>query len=181
MRRMRVAAVCGAALVTAVGGVAPAAGVVRGDEAVRGAGAVRGAEAVRDAVAVRGAVAGLAYHGSADIVGDRVDVRFTPHNHGPAAVPDSVVRIRWSQPLEEGQTLPARCAPEGDRAVRCRVGRLGAHDSGERIGLRVRLREAPSEVLLEFDPVGSDGTVDESRAAERQRVLVLDTGDKYYF
>lgn len=164
MRRMRVAAVCGAAVVTAVGGVTPAAGVVRGAEAVRGA------------------VAGLAYHGSAGIVGDRVDVRFTPHNHGPAAVPDSVVRIRWSQPLEEGQTLPARCAPEGDRAVRCQVGRLGAHDSGERIGLRVRLREAPSEVLLEFDPVGSDGTVDESRAAaERQRVLVLDTGDTYYF
>ncbi|MGW9597105.1 hypothetical protein ACWHLZ_43345 [Streptomyces chartreusis] len=161
MRRMRVAAVCGAAVVTAVGGVAPAAGA-------------RGA--------VRGAEAGLAYHGSAGIVGDRVDVRFTPHNQGAAAVPDSVVRIRWSQPLEEGQLLPARCAPEGDRAVRCRVGPLGAHDTGERIGLRVRLREAPTEVLLEFDPVGSDGTVDESRAAaERQRVLVLDTGDTYYF
>ncbi|MGI5410356.1 hypothetical protein ACQEV9_26695 [Streptomyces chartreusis] len=167
MRRMRVAAVCGAAVVTAVGGVAPAAGTP---------GVVRGAEAVR------GAEVGLAYHGSAGIVGERVDVRFTPHNHGAAAVPDSVVRIRWSQPLEEGQTLPARCAPEGDRAVRCRVGRLGAHDTGERIGLRVRLREAPTEVLLEFDPVGSDGTVDESRAAaERQRVLVLDTGDTYYF
>ncbi|MFE4580333.1 hypothetical protein [Streptomyces chartreusis] len=161
MRRMRVAAVCGAAVVTAVGGVAPAAGAP---------GAVRSAEA------------GLAYHGSAGIVGDRVDVRFTPHNRGAAAVPDSVVRIRWSQPLEEGQLLPARCAPEGDRAVRCRVGPLGAHDTGERIGLRVRLREAPTEVLLEFDPVGSDGTVDESRAAaERQRVLVLDTGDTYYF
>ncbi|MFJ9752410.1 hypothetical protein [Streptomyces chartreusis] len=161
MRRMRVAAVCGAAVVTAVGGVIPPAGAP---------GAVRGAEA------------GLAYHGSAGIVGDRVDVRFTPHNHGAAAVPESVVRIRWSQPLEEGQTLPARCAPEGDRAVRCRVGRLGAHDTGERIGLRVRLREAPAEVLLEFDPVGADGTVDESRAAaERQRVLVLDTGDTYYF
>jgi len=161
MRRMRVAAVCGAAVVTAVGGVAPAAGAP---------GAVRGAEA------------GLAYHGSAGIVGDRVDVRVTPHNQGAASVPDSVVRIRWSQPLEEGQLLPARCAPEGDRAVRCRVGPLGAHDTGERIGLRVRLREAPTEVLLEFDPVGSDGTVDESRAAaERQRVLVLDTGDTYYF
>ncbi|MFF4053103.1 hypothetical protein ACFYZ5_41410 [Streptomyces chartreusis] len=167
MRRMRVAAVCGAAVVTAVGGVAPAAGAP---------GAMRGAEAVR------GAEAGLAYHGSAGIVGDRVDVRFTPHNQGAAAVPDSVVRIRWSQPLEEGQLLPARCAPEGDRAVRCRVGPLGAHDTGERIGLRVRLREAPTELLLEFDPVGSDGTVDESRAAaERQRVLVLDTGDTYYF
>ncbi|WP_432193293.1 hypothetical protein [Streptomyces sp. bgisy027] len=169
MRRMRVAAVCGAVVVTAIGGVTPAAGAVRGAEAVRGVGAVRGAES------------GLAYHGSADMVGDRVDVRFTPHNHGPGAVPGSVVRIRWSQPLEEGQALPVGCVPEGDRAVRCRVGPLGAHDSGERIGLRVRLRGAPSEVLVEFDPVGADGTVDESRAAQRQRVLVLDTGDTYYF
>ncbi|MFG1668208.1 hypothetical protein [Streptomyces sp. Y7] len=169
MRRMRVAAVCGAAVVTVAGGLTPAAG------AVRGSGPVRGSEAVRRAEA------DLAYHGSADMVGGRIDVRFTPHNHGPGAVPDSAVRIRWSQPLAEGQSLPAGCAPDGDRAVRCRVGPLAAHDSGERIGLRVRLRDAPAEVLLEFAPVGGGGVVDETRARERQPVLVLDTGDTYYF
>ena len=40
------------------------------------------------------------------MVAGRVDVRFTPHNHGPGAVPDSAVRIRWSQPLADRQTLP---------------------------------------------------------------------------
>jgi hypothetical protein len=165
MRRMRIAALCGAAVVTAVGvgGVTPAAGAVRGAEAVHGA------------------EADLAYHGSVDMVAGQVDVRFTPHNEGPGAVPQSVVRIRWSEALEDGQTLPANCAPEGDRAVRCRVGPLGANEIGEPIVLRVRLREVPSEVLVEFDPVGSGGVVDETRAAERQRVLALDTGDTYYF
>ncbi|MFJ7076317.1 hypothetical protein [Streptomyces sp. NPDC098781] len=157
MRRMRVAAVCAAAVVTAVGGVAPAAGAPGGPEAE------------------------LAYHGSADMIGGRVGVRFTPHNHGLVAVPESTVRIRWSEPLAERQSLPAGCAPAGERAVTCRVGALEADGVGERLGLRVRLRDAPSEVLLEFDTVGNDGAVAERRRSERQRVLVLDSGDKYYF
>ncbi|WP_405587044.1 hypothetical protein [Streptomyces sp. NBC_01092] len=159
MRRMRVAAVCGAAVATAVGGAVPGAWAVGRPQA------------------------DLAYHGSADMVAGRVDVRFTPHNHGPGAVPDSMVRIGWSQPLADGQTLPVGCAREGERAVLCRTGALGADDVGERIGLQVRLQGAPSEVLLEFDTVASDGAVavDEDRVDERQRVLVLDTGDTYYF
>jgi hypothetical protein len=52
---------------------------------------------------------------------------------------------------------------------------------GERIGLRVRLRGAPEGVLLQFDTVWSGGTVDRNRQNDRQRVLVLATGDDYYF
>ena len=65
--------------------------------------------------------------------------------------------------------------------VLCRIGALGADDLGERIDLRVRLRDTPSEALLEIDTVWSGGAVDRNRQNDRQRVLVLDTGDEYYF
>ncbi|MGI5377311.1 hypothetical protein ACQEV2_24320 [Streptomyces sp. CA-251387] len=159
MRRVpRVLAGCGAAVV-AVGGAAVGAWAVGGPEA------------------------DLAYHGSAALSAGRVDVRFTPHHSGPSALPDSAatVRLRWSEPLAERQVLPEGCAREGERAVLCRVGVLNADGVGERIELGVRLRGAPSEVLLEFDTVRSGTAVDGERSEERQRVLVLDTGDTYYF
>ncbi|KMS68052.1 hypothetical protein ACM01_40465, partial [Streptomyces viridochromogenes] len=141
MRRMRVAAVCGAAVVAVVGGVAPVTGAVEG----------RG----------RGPEAELTYHGSAAMSGGRVHVRFTPHHHGPGGVPDSTaaatVRLRWSEPLADRQELPQGCARAGERVVWCRVGALDAGGVGESLGLRVRLRGAPSEVLLEFDTVWSGG------------------------
>ncbi|MHC3473232.1 hypothetical protein ACYF6T_31700 [Streptomyces sp. 7R007] len=128
-----------------------------------------------------GPEADLAYHGAASMRAGRVDVRFTPRNHGPSAVPDATVRLRWSEPLVNGQALPAGCARSGPRAVLCRVGALPADGLGEQIGLRVRLRGVPSEVLVEIDTVWSGGAVDRNRANDRQRVLVLDTGDDYYF
>jgi hypothetical protein len=128
-----------------------------------------------------GPEADLAYHGSVAMAGGRVDVRFTPRNHGPSAVPDATVRLRWSQPLADTQTLPEGCARSGERVVVCRTGALAADEVGERIELRVRLREAPSEVLLELDTVWGGGAVDGNRANDQQRVLVLDTGDTYYF
>ncbi|MFJ8634738.1 hypothetical protein [Streptomyces sp. NPDC093568] len=168
---MRVAAVCGAAVVAAVFGMS-AAGAVGGPEA------------------------DLAYHGSVDLAAGEVDVRFTPHNLGSAAVPDPTVRISWSEPLAEKQALPAGCVRADDRAVTCRLGPLAAGEVGERIGLRVRLQGAPSEVLLEFDTVASDttgsgtagsntagsaGAMSEVPGGGPQRVLALDTGDTYYF
>jgi hypothetical protein len=161
MRRMRVAAVCGAAVVAAVGGVSPAAGVVgRGGP---------GAE--------------LTYHGSAVMYGGRVDVRFTPHHHGSAAVPDSTatVRLRWSEPLAERQELPEGCARAGERIVWCRVGALEAGGVGEPVSLRVRLRDAPSEVQVEFETVWTGGAADGTLRSGQQQVLVLDTGDSYHF
>ncbi|MDI9831935.1 MULTISPECIES: hypothetical protein [unclassified Streptomyces] len=126
--------------------------------------------------APRGAGAEVAYHGSAVLSGGLVGVRFTPHNHGPAAVPESVVRVRWSEPLADGQVLPPSCARSEERAVVCRVGPLEADGVGEPVVLRVRLRQASPEVRLEFATV-ADG----DRAGAGQRVLVLETGDAYAF
>ncbi|MEV7076839.1 hypothetical protein [Streptomyces sp. NPDC093990] len=152
---MRVLAVSGAVLVALVGG--------------------------GTAAAVGGPEADLAYHGAAAMSGGRVDVRFTPRNHGPSAVPDATVRLRWSEPLVNEQTLPRGCARSEERVVLCGVGALAADGVGERVEMRVRLRGAPSEVLLEIDTVWNGGTVDRNRENDRQRVLVLDSGDEYYF
>lgn len=96
-------------------------------------------------------------------------------------MPDATVRLRWSKPLADLQTLPEGCARSGERVVVCRMGALAADQMGERIGLRVRLRDAPSEVLLELDTVRGGDAVDRNRANDQQRVLVLETGDTYYF
>jgi len=128
-----------------------------------------------------GPEADLAYHGAASLDSGKVDLRFTPRNHGPSAVPDATVRLRWSAPLANRQELPDGCVRAGARAVLCRVGALAADEVRERIALRVRLREVPSEVLLEIDTVWSSGAVDRNPDNDRQRVLILDTGDAYYF
>ncbi|MFJ9154637.1 hypothetical protein ACIRP7_42895 [Streptomyces sp. NPDC102270] len=133
------------------------------------------------AVAVGGPEADLAYHGAASLSGGQVDVRFSPRNHGPAAVPDATVRLRWSEPLVDAQALPKGCARSEERVVLCAVGALAADGVGERVDLRVRLRGVPSEVLLEIDTVWNGGTVDGNRENDRQRVLVLDSEDEYYF
>jgi hypothetical protein len=158
---MRVVAV-GVAAVLAVGGVAP--------------GAFAGAGTSAD-----GPEADLAYHGAVSMAAGQVEVRFTPRNHGPSAVPDATVRLRWSQPLANRQLLPDGCARLGPRAVLCRVGALAADGLGDQIALRLRLSGEPSEALLEIDTVWSAGVVDRNRANDRQRVLILDTGDMYYF
>ena len=157
---MRVLAVCGAAVAVLVGGGTAVGGT---------------------AVAAGGPEADLAYHGVAALSGGRMDLRFTPRNHGPAAVPDATVRLRWSEPLVEQQALPDGCAREAERVVLCRVGALAADAVGERVEMRVGLRGVPSEVLLEIDTVWNGGTVDLNRVNDRQRVLVLDSGDEYYF
>ncbi|WP_409470434.1 hypothetical protein [Streptomyces sp. HC307] len=156
MRGMRVLGV-GCAALMAVGAVAPLAGAETAQEA------------------------DLAYHGAATLDSGRVEVRITPRNHGPSAVPDATVRLRWSRPLENRQTLPDGCARSGARAVLCRVGALSADTVGADLTLGVRLRDAPTEVLMEIDTVWNGGAVDRNRQNDRQRVLVLDTGDAYYF
>ncbi|WP_329336252.1 hypothetical protein OG866_19045 [Streptomyces sp. NBC_00663] len=163
---MRVLGVLCVAAVLAVGGVAPAAVAADGPD---GGWFDYAPEA------------DLAYHGAASMAAGQVDVRFTPRNHGPSAVPDATVRLRWSEPLANRQKLPEGCARSGARVVLCRVGALDADGLGEQIELRLRLRGEPSEVLVDIDTVWSGGAVDRNRANDRQRVLVLDTGDTYYF
>ncbi|GAA3820656.1 hypothetical protein GCM10022403_062590 [Streptomyces coacervatus] len=126
-------------------------------------------------------VAGLSYHGVVSMTGGQVDLRLTPRNHGPSAVPEATVRLSWSVAPENGQLLPAGCVRSGPRVMLCRVGALAAGAVGEQIEVRLRLRGAPSEVLVEIGTEWSAGVVDGSRKAGRERVLVLDTGDEYYF
>ncbi|ANS67075.1 hypothetical protein SLINC_4851 [Streptomyces lincolnensis] len=164
--RLRGLVVWGVALAV-VGGAVPVAGAV-GDGPAEG-------------WADGGPEADLAYHGLARMASGRVDVRFTPRNHGPSAVPDATVRLRWSEPLVDRQAMPEGCARSGRQVVLCRIGALAADGLGERVELRVRLLGMPSEVLLEIDTVWSGGAVDRNRLNDRQRVLVLDTGDEYYF
>ncbi|MFM9449249.1 hypothetical protein [Streptomyces acidiscabies] len=126
--------------------------------------------------------ADLAYHGAAVMGGGRMEVRFAPRNHGPSGVADSAVRLRWSVPLAAGtQGLPGGCVRVGVAEVVCRTGALAADAPGERIEVGVRLRGRPEEVVLEVETAWSGGTVDRNRENDRQRVLVLDTGDVYYF
>jgi hypothetical protein len=125
--------------------------------------------------------ADLAYHGSVTMAAGLVDVRLTPQNHGPSAVEDATVRLRWSAPLADVQRLPGDCARSGEREVVCRTGPLAADWPGDPIRLMVRLRGEPSEVTLETDTVWGGGAVDRDHGNDQQRVLALDTGDSYVF
>ncbi|MFF0228000.1 hypothetical protein [Streptomyces sp. NPDC004629] len=156
MRRTRVLAVWGAAALAAVAAAGPA-------------GAAGAPEA------------DLAYHGSAVLTGDRVDIRFTPRNHGPSAVPGASVQLRWSVPLADRQELPAGCARTGERELVCGTGPLAEDGVGEQIRLMVALRERPAEVTVELDTVWSGGTWDRDRTNDREQLVILNTGDSYAF
>ncbi|MFF8969948.1 hypothetical protein [Streptomyces sp. NPDC014995] len=152
--------------------------------AVRGAlvGAVAAGVVVAPSAAAGVPEADLSYHGVAVLDGGRVDVRLTPRNHGPGDVSDASVRLRWSVPLaDRPQGLPAGCARTGARDVVCRTGALAADAPGERIEVGAWLEGRPAEVTLEVETVWGGGAVDRNRANDRQRVLVLDTGDPYFF
>ncbi|MFJ9814216.1 hypothetical protein ACIRU3_02900 [Streptomyces sp. NPDC101151] len=126
--------------------------------------------------------ADLAFHGSAVMVGDQVDVRLTPSNNGPSAVPDASVLLRWSVPLaERQQLLPDGCTRTDERTVVCGTGALVADEAGQQIRMRVRLDEKPSEVTLEVGTAWAGGAVDKDRSNDQLKVLVLDTGDAYAF
>ena len=126
------------------------------------------------------AAADLAYHGHLSMTGGRVVLRMTPHNHGPSDVADATVQLRWSVPLADEQRLPDGCARAAERAVVCRTGPLPADGWGETIAMTVRLRGTPPEVTLGIDTVWGGG-VDRNHHNDRQKALVLDTGDTYGF
>ncbi|MFI7406291.1 hypothetical protein ACIBW9_38490 [Streptomyces sp. NPDC049541] len=147
---------------------------------------VVGVAALVMAAAVPGSAVGapeadLAYHGVVSMAGGRVDLRLMPRNYGPSAVPDATVRLRWSVAPANKQSLPGGCVRSGERVMMCRVGALTANAVARQIRLRVRLRGAPSEVRVEIDTAWNGGAVDRHRHNDRQRVLVLATGDEYSF
>ncbi|WP_342746381.1 hypothetical protein [Streptomyces monashensis] len=123
----------------------------------------------------------LAFHGVAQLEGGAVELRLTPWNGGPAAVPDATVRLRWSVPLAAAQQLPARCVREDERTLLCGTGAVAVDAAGELLRVPVRLGERSSEVTLAVDAVWAGGAVDRGRSNDGLKVLVLDTGDAYTF
>jgi hypothetical protein len=155
--------------------------VLRGEQAGRAVQAGRSERASGEADRASGE-ADLAYHGSAELRRGRIRVELTPRNHGPAAVPEAAVRLRWSvPPAQDAQRLPDGCVRTGERDVVCRTGALAAGEVGERITLDLRLRGRPAEVRLEIGTLWGGGVADHNRANDRHEVLVLDTGDAYSF
>ncbi|MEU5533972.1 hypothetical protein [Streptomyces sp. NPDC020362] len=139
------------------------------------------AGAVGPAGAVAAPEADLVFHGSAAMKGDQVEVRLTPGNNGPSAVPDASVLLRWSVPLAEAQRLPGGCARSDERTVVCGTGALPVDRAGEQIRVAVRLRGKPAEVTLEVGAAWNGGVVDRDRTNDQLKVLVLGTGDAYAF
>nr|WP_237551658.1 hypothetical protein [Streptomyces sp. SID8367] len=116
------------------------------------------------------------------MAGDRVTVALTPENHGPTDVPDTTLRIAWSAPLTDAQPgLPAACLRTGPRTVDCRTGALPAAALGTPLTVDVRLATRPTEVTVRLDTVWTGGPADHNPDNNRHEVLVLDTGDTYYF
>ncbi|MEW2622129.1 hypothetical protein [Streptomyces sp. NPDC048106] len=131
--------------------------------------------------AAPGPEADLAFHGTATMTGDRMEVRITPYDLGPDPVADASVRLRWSVPLADAQRLPARCAREDARTVLCGTGALTADGPGELLRVPVRLRERSAQVTVEVGTGWGGGAADRDRTNDRLSVLVLDTGDPYAF
>ncbi|MYW68092.1 hypothetical protein GTY65_29055 [Streptomyces sp. SID8379] len=128
------------------------------------------------------AEADLAHHGSVTMTHGHVSVAFTPQNHGPTGVHDATVRLAWSAPLADTQDeLPGACLRSGRRTVDCRTGALPADAVGEPLTVDVRLAGAPTEVTVRLDTTWTGGPADHNPENNRHRVLVLDTGDTYYF
>ncbi|MFE0099403.1 hypothetical protein [Streptomyces sp. NPDC059009] len=181
----------------AVVGVVGVMGVVLGGGGAAAAGAAGESSPVAGAVGEPSPVAGtagepvplpaappeadLAYHGEVSLSGERVRVRFAPQNHGPADVFDATVRLRWSVPLADGQRLPRGCVRGGEREVLCDTGELAAGSRGEPVELGVRLAGRVPEVRVRVDTVWNGGASDVNPANQEHEVLVLDSGDAYYF
>ncbi|MGY0024716.1 hypothetical protein [Streptomyces sp. cg35] len=125
--------------------------------------------------------ADLAYHGRVTMTGGHVTIALTPQNHGPFDVPDATVRLAWSSPLADTQTLPDGCLRSAPRTVSCRTGALPAAAHGTPLTVRIRLADTPSEVTVRIDTTWSGGPADHNPDNDRHQVLVLDTGDTYYF
>lgn len=184
-----VVAVCGPSAGVAHGGVAHGGvgdpvgrmgvGVMRGD-ASTGAAAVGGLGAT-GAPAAPGAEADLAYHGHVSLWAGRVGVWVEPSNHGPAAVPDATVRLRFSAPLDGIEQLPPGCLRGSPETVLCSTGEMRAAGAGRPIALDLRVAGSPAEVVVNINTSWSGGAGDRNPGNNTHRVLAPATGDKYAY
>ncbi|GAA0621501.1 hypothetical protein GCM10010394_60200 [Streptomyces crystallinus] len=184
-------------------GVAPVAGAVRqagvasgpssvGPEAVAPAapGAVASGAVASGAVAsgpnalapvAPGAEADIAYHGHISLWAGRVGVWVEPSNHGPTAVPDATLRLRFSSPLTGVEPLPPGCLRGSPETVLCSTGAMRPAGAGRPIALDLSVAGNPAEVVVNISTSWSGGAGDHNPANNTHRVLAPATGDKYAY
>ncbi|OAR26563.1 hypothetical protein A8W25_12690 [Streptomyces sp. ERV7] len=133
------------------------------------------------AQAPAGAEADLAYHGHVSLWSGRVGVWVEPSNHGPAAVPDATVRLRFSTPLAGTEQLPPGCLRGSPETVLCSTGAMRAAGAGRQIALDLRVAGSPAEVVVNINTSWSGGVGDRNPDNNTHRVLAPATGDKYAY
>lgn len=125
--------------------------------------------------------ADLAYHGHVSLWNGRVGVWVEPSNHGPGAVPDATVRLRFSVPLEGVEELPPGCLRGSPETVFCSTGPMRAAGAGRPFALDLRVAGGPAEVVVNISTSWSGGARDRNPSNNTHRVLAPATGDKYAY
>ncbi|MEU3056195.1 hypothetical protein [Streptomyces griseus] len=125
--------------------------------------------------------ADIAHHGHVAFWSDQLEIRLRTANRGPADVPASTVRLRFSEPLAVRQQLPPGCLWGGRAAVLCETGALAKGGQTRRTALDLRLAGRPAEVVVRVDTVWSGGARDADSANDTHTVLAPSTGDPYAF
>ncbi|WHM37303.1 hypothetical protein [Streptomyces sp. BPTC-684] len=180
-------AVCGPSAGVAHGGAAhggvgdPVGRMGVGIEPVLASRGGLGAGGAPVAPPVPGAEADLAYHGHVSLWAGRVGVWVEPSNHGPAAVPDTTVRLRFSAPLAGAEQLPPGCLRGSPETVLCSTGAMRAAGAGRPIALDLRVAGSPAEVVVNINTSWSGGAGDRNPDNNTHRVLAPATGDKYAY
>ncbi|MFJ6798964.1 hypothetical protein [Streptomyces sp. NPDC091268] len=128
-----------------------------------------------------GPEADVAYHGRVALARGQVRILLVPQNEGPAALPNTTVRLRLSADLADRQQWSGGCARAGVREVVCETGGLPPHGPGRHLGLVLALREEAPEVVVRIDTWWNGGATDRNHANNEHVVLALDTGDTYAF
>ncbi|MFD7033512.1 hypothetical protein ACFWAR_36355 [Streptomyces sp. NPDC059917] len=146
-----------------------------------GAGAERAGTGAARVGAVRVPEADVSYRGRVKLSAGRLAVWVVPENQGPAPLANTTLRLRFSAALADGQELAEGCARAGQREVMCETGALPAHGPGRHIGLRLWMKDRPSEVVVRVDTWWNGGANDRNHTNDEHTVLALDTGDSYSF
>lgn len=143
---------------------------------------VLGASGVSGSAEARsGPEADVAYHGRVSLSQGRLRVWVVPQNEGPAALPNTTLRLRLSAELADRQQLAEGCVRVGPREVVCETGALPLHGRGRHIGLLLELKQRVPEVVVRIDTWWNGGAADRDLSNNQHAVLALDTGDSYAF
>ncbi|MFD9793879.1 hypothetical protein ACFWXK_23370 [Streptomyces sp. NPDC059070] len=136
---------------------------------------------VRGPASAAAGEADLAFHGHVSLWAGRVGVWVEPSNHGPGAVPDATVRLRFSVPLAGAEPLPPGCLRGSPDTVLCSTGAMRAAGAGRPFALDLRVAGSPAEVVVNIGTAWSGGAGDRNPDNNTHRVLAPATGDKYAY